>query len=55
MSNQPAATMTPTQMSELHIKWPDNFDGSTSKANAWMDSVMLYLMINDTLYDRDQK
>ena len=42
-------------MSEHHLGQPDNFDGSSSKASAWMDSVQLYLMINDTLYDKDQK
>ena len=52
MSNQPTAT---TQTSKLHLGRPDNFNGSSSKASAWMDSVKLYLMINNTIYDTDQK
>ena len=52
MSNQPAAA---TQTSKLHLGRPDNFDGSSSKASAWMDSVKLYLLINNTIYDSDQK
>ena len=51
-SNQPA---TATQTSELCLRRPDNFDGSSSKASAWMDSVKLYLMINRTVYDTDEK
>ena len=55
MSNQPTAAAAPTtQMSELHLGQPNNFDGSSSKASAWIDSVQLYLMINDTLYGPNQ-
>ena len=50
MSNQPV-----TKTSEICLGRPDNFDGSASKASAWMDSVILYLMINDSVYDKDQK
>ena len=53
MFNQPAAAPA-TQMSELCLEQLHNFDRSSSKASVWIDSVMLYLMINDTLYDRDQ-
>ena len=58
MSNQPTAavaTVTTPWVSELCLGWPDDFDGSSNKASAWIDSVMLYLMINDTLYNQDQK
>ena len=51
MSNQPTATQT----SELHLGRPDNFDGSSSKASAWMDSIQIYLMINRAIYDSDDK
>ena len=51
MSNQ----VTTSRPSELRLGRPDNFDGSATKASAWMDSVMLYLMINGSLYDQDQK
>ena len=53
MSNQP--TTAAAQTLELCLGKPDNFDGSSSKASAWMDSMMLYLMINDALYNEDQK
>ena len=53
MSNQPAAATTRT--SELHLGRPDNFDGSSSKASAWMDSVNIYLMINRAIYDSNKK
>ena len=53
MSNQPTAAMT--QTSELCLGRPNNFDRSSSKASAWMDSVKLYLMINKTIYDTDEK
>ena len=52
MSNQLTAA---TQTSELHLGRPDNFNGSSTKASAWMDSVKLYLMINSTIYNNDQK
>ena len=40
MSNQPV-----TKTSEIRLRRPDNFDGSANKASAWMDSIILYLMI----------
>ena len=52
MSNQPA---TAPRVSELRLGRPDNFDGSSNKATAWMDSVKIYLLINEALYDTDQK
>ena len=51
MSNQPTTTRT----SELRLRRPDNFDGSSSKASAWMDSIKIYLMINRALYNSDEK
>ena len=50
MSNQPA-----TKTSEIHLGRPDNFNGSANKASAWMDSIILYLMINNSVYNKDQK
>ena len=50
MSNQPAA-----KVSEIHLGRLDNFDGSASKASAWLDSVTLYLMVNESVYDSNQK
>ena len=51
MSNQP----TTQWVYKLYLRWPNNFDGSSSKASAWMDSVKLHLLINDTLYNNDEK
>ena len=48
MSNQPAVATT--QTSELRLGRPDNFDGSSSKASAWMDSIKLYLLINKAYF-----
>ena len=42
-------------MSKLHLRQPNNFNGSSSKASAWMDSIQLYLLINETLYDNNWK
>ena len=53
MSNQPVTQSTKT--SEIRLGRPDNFDGSASKANAWIDSVSLYLMINESVYNKDPK
>ena len=50
MFNAPTA-----KLSELCLRWPDNFNGSASKASAWIDSVQVYLLINNTIYDTDQK
>ena len=53
MSNQPTAATART--SKLCLGRPDNFDGSSSKASAWMDSIKLYLLINRAIYDTDEK
>ena len=63
MSNQPpaapAATPTPTSSSlritEIHIRYPDEYDGKTETAQAWLDSVCLYLLINQALYHDDDR
>ena len=44
-----------TKISEICLRRPDNFDGSASKASAWIDSVTLYRMINNSVCDNDQK
>ena len=62
MSNQPAApapTAPPTSSSkitEIHIGCPDEYDGKAETAQAWMDAIWLYLLINHALcYNDDRK
>ena len=53
MSNQPGAQQP--RVSEIRLGRPDTYDGSASKASAWIDSVTLYLLINVGIYDTDPK
>ena len=60
MSNQPApppaAPTSSTRITEICIGYPDEYDGKAETAQAWMDSVQLYLLINHALYyDNDRK
>ena len=60
MSNQPpappAAPTSSTRITEIRIGCPDEYDGKAETAQAWMDSVRLYLLINHALYyDDDRK
>ena len=52
MLNQPT---TPPQVSKLHLGQPKIFDRFASKANAWLDSVQIYLLINNAIYTNDAK
>ena len=52
----PAAPTSSTRIAEIHIGCPDEYDGKAETAQAWMDSVRLYLLINHALYyDDDRK
>ena len=61
MSNQPpAAPAAPsaasTKITEIRIGCPDEYNGKAETAQAWLDSVRLYLLINHALYyDDDRK
>ena len=61
MSNLPptapaAPSATSTKITEIHIGCPDEYDGKAETAQAWLDSVRLYLLINHALYyDDDRK
>ena len=63
MSNQlptaPAATPTPTSSSsritKICIGYPDEYDGKAETAQAWLDSIHLYLLINQALYHNDDR
>ena len=56
MSNQPTTQANqPARTSEIRLGRPDPYDGSASKASAWIDSISLYLLINNGVYDSDPK
>ena len=59
MSNQPAppptAPTSSTRITEIHIRCPDEYDGKAETAQAWMDSIRLYLLINHALYSDDDR
>ena len=52
--NTPSAASM--KITEIRIGCPDEYDGKAETAQAWLDSVRLYLLINHTLYyDDDRK
>ena len=61
MSNQPPAApaATPTSSSsritEIRIGFPNEYDGKAETAQAWLDSICLYLLINQALYHNDDR
>ena len=59
MSNQPAPPPTTptssTRITEICIGCPDEYDGKAETAQAWMDSIWLYLLINHALYYDDNR
>ena len=60
MSNQPPATpaapsAASTKITEICIRCPDEYDGKAETAQAWLDSVQLYLLINHALYYDDER
>ena len=61
MLNQlPAAPAAPSatsmKITEIRIRCPNEYDGKAETAQAWLDSVQLYLLINHALYyDNDRK
>ena len=62
MSNQPPAapaaaapTFSSSRITEIYIRCPDEYDGKAETAQAWLDSVCLYLLINQALYHNDNR
>ena len=57
----PGATTTPpvasstSQVTEICIGCPEEYDGKPETAQAWLDSVHLYLLINSALYYNDDR
>ena len=62
MSHQPStSTMASTTMElaskphELKLSQPSAFDGDPKKAWAWINNVQLHLLVNQEIYDHDNK
>ena len=57
MSNQPPAapSATSSRITEIHIRCPNEYDGKAETAQAWLDSIRLYLLINNALYYNDDR
>ena len=52
----PPAAPSMSQVTEIHICCPEEYDGKPETAQVWLDSVHLYLLINSTLYyNNDRK
>ena len=53
----PAATPTSssTRITEIRIRCPNEYDRKAETAQAWLDSVRLYLLINQALYHNDDR
>ena len=51
-----APASSSSRITEIHIGCPNEYDGKPETAQAWLDSVHLYLLINQALYyDDDRK
>ena len=60
MSNQPPAppatpSATSSKITKICIRCPDEYNGKAETAQAWLDSVQLYLLINHALYYDDNR
>ena len=60
MSNVPAGPAPPapqpsTKITEIHIGCPDEYNRKAETAQAWLDSVRLYILINQVLYHDDNR
>ena len=44
-----------TKVNELRITTPEHFDGTYSKTIPWLSSVLLYLEVNDAVYNTSTK
>ena len=51
----PPVAPSMSQVTEIHIGCPKEYDGKPETAQAWLDSVCLYLLINSALYDDDDR
>ena len=46
----PAPTSSSSRITKIHIRCPDEYDRKAETAQAWLDSICLYLLINQALY-----
>ena len=47
--------MSSSKPTELHIGAPEAFDGLYDKSTQWLNAVRFYLLVNDKVYDTDNK
>ena len=47
--------MSSSKPTELRIGAPEAFDGSYDKSTQWLNAVQFYLLVNDKVYDTDNK
>ena len=47
--------MSSSKPTELRIGAPEAFDGSYDKSTQWLNAVRFYLLVNDRVYDTDNK
>ena len=47
--------MSSSKPTELRIGAPEAFDGSYDKSTQWLNTVRFYLLVNDKVYDTDNK
>ena len=40
---------------ELHLETPEDYDGKEATSQAWIRSIELYLLVNEEIYDTNQK
>ena len=51
----PAPTSSSSRITKIHIGCPNEYNGKAETAQAWLDSVHLYLLINQALYHNDDR
>ena len=47
--------MSSSKLTELRIGAPEAFDGSYDKSTQWLNAVCFYLLVNDKVYDTNNK
>jgi hypothetical protein len=50
-----SATAPAPRPTELRLGRPDDFDGTSTKARSWLESIQIYLLVNQEIYDTDAK
>ena len=52
---QTPLTLSSSKPTKLHVRAPKAFNGSYEKSTQWLNTVHFYLLINDKVYDTDNK